>query len=288
MEALRLKSDCIRDYAAEKKLSITHYKCFVHKLRTLQKHLKAVHLSSKLRGSDKDAYSAKLAIVIRATVRLELVLIKKHYKSPTDFINHSKAAIENLLSCFSGKHESYRRHSLVWTAHLESYNTSFLPYDKHIDLNKADINQIKAILHKDFSVEPVEKVCRLSTSNQSVSLHYHVFSYAPKSTIWSQNFTDLCHSAVHSSTFGTGRSSLAIASAIGIKYKATYLMYKQMLKIDANTDCHSQRKRSKQYKLSRHLSRKKKCCKKLQANSLYENVSEETSNEHAYGTNINK
>ena len=31
MEALRLKSDCIRDYAAEKKLSIIHYKCFVHK-----------------------------------------------------------------------------------------------------------------------------------------------------------------------------------------------------------------------------------------------------------------
>ena len=138
-------------------------------------------------------------------------------------------------------------------------------------------------------MEPVEKVCRLSTSNQSVSLHYHVFSYAPKSTIWSQNFTDLCHSAVHSSTFGTGRSSLAIASGIGIKYKATYLMYKQMLKIDANTDCHSQRKRSKQYKLSRHLSRKKKCwlknCKQIHCMKMYQKKSQ--MNMHMVPTSTN-
>lgn len=151
---------------------------------------------------------------------------------------------------------------MVCTAHLESYNTNFLPYAKHIELNQTDSIQLYAVLQNDFSLQNLEKVSRLSTTNRSESLHHRVFTYAPKCTIWSRNFTGLCHSAVHSRTLGTGRSSLAIASLVGIKYKVTDPICKEMLKLDSNFTYHSQRKRSKQYKISRHLARKRKCCKK--------------------------
>ena len=239
---------CIKDYATEKNLRIHHYKCLVHKLRTLQKHVKNICITSKLPGCDKSAYAAKLAIVMRTRVRLEFVGIKRRYPSTAEFITESQATIKNIMPCFSGRHLNCRTHALVCTAHLESFNSSFLPYGKHIQLNNVDTCKIEAILQKNFSRENLEKISRLPTTNQSESLHHRVFTYAPKSTIWSRNFSGLCHSAVHSATFGTGKSSLIIASAIGIKYKVTDPICREMLKIDANTSYHSLRKMSKQYK----------------------------------------
>lgn len=95
---------CIRDYSSEKKAKIQHYKCFIHKLRTLQKHLRNVRITSKLTGCDKEIYSLRLAIAIRARVRLELVRMKRHFSSSTEFIKRSQAAIENILPCFPEKH----------------------------------------------------------------------------------------------------------------------------------------------------------------------------------------
>ena len=218
MQVLRLKS-VLKIMPLKKNLRIHHYKCLVHKLRTLQKHVKNICITSKLPGCDKSAYAAKLAIVMRARVRLEFVGIKRRYPSTAEFITESQATIKNIMPCFSGRHLNCRTHSLVCTAHLESYNTSFLPYGKHIQLNNVDTCKIEAILQKNFSQENLEKISRLSTTNQSESLHHRVFTYAPKSIIWSRNFSGLCHSAVHSATFGTGKSSLIIASAIGINTK---------------------------------------------------------------------
>ena len=70
---------CVRDFATEKGVQIEHYRCFVHKLRLLQKHLKNVKLTTKLEGCNKEAFLLTLSIAIRARVRLELVRTKKAY-----------------------------------------------------------------------------------------------------------------------------------------------------------------------------------------------------------------
>ena len=193
----------IRDYATNKTLRILHYKCFVHKLRTLQKHLKNVRLTSKLPGCDKEVYSTRLSVAIRARVRLELVRIKRHFPACIDFIRQNEAIIANILPCFSGKHQNCKKQSLVCTAHLDSYSTSFLPYGKHIQLNYIDMLHLRGVLQKNFSHANLEKKSHLSTTNRSESLHHKVFNYmyAPKCTIWSRNFTGLCHSAVPSTTW---------------------------------------------------------------------------------------
>lgn len=278
----------LRNYARDTKQNIQHYKCFVHKLRIVQKHIRYTRLTSTLAGCDKEIYSLRLSTAVRARVRLELVRIKGHFKSTALFRLHAQAAIRNILPCFSGNHVNCRKDSMVCHAHLESYNTNFLPYNKHIELNRTDMLKLQAVLQNDFSQENLERISRLSTTNKSESLHHRIFTYAPKSTIWSRNFTSLCHSAVHSSTLGTGQSSLSLASKIGIRYKCTDPFFKQMESLDARKKYHLDRQCSRQYKLSRHLARKRKCSQKIKDNSLYTTATAGVSNEHAYGININK
>lgn len=278
----------LRNYARDTNQNIKHYKCFVHKLRIVQKHIRYTRLTSTLAGCDKDIYSLRLSTAVRARVRLELVRIKGYFKSTALFLAHAQAAIRNVLPCFSGNHVHCRKDSMVCNAHLESYNTNFLPYNKHIELNRVDMLQLQTVLENDFSQENLEKISRLSTTNKSESLHHRIFTYAPKSTVWSRNFTSLCHSAVHSSTLGIGQSSLSLASKLGIRFKCTDPFVKQMKSLDSRNKYHSDRKCSRQYKLSRHLARKRKCSQKIKDNSLYTTATAGVSNEHAYGININK
>lgn len=278
----------IRNYACEKKRKIQQYKCFVHKLRTVQKHIRNTRLTTKLPGCDKEIYSLRLSIAVRARVRLELVRIKSHFKSAVMFVKNAQVAIRNILPCFSGNHMNCRKDSMVCNAHLESYNTNFLPYNRHIELNIVDMLQLQTVMQSDFSQENLEKISRLTTTNRSESLHHRVFTYAPKCTVWCRNFQGLCHSAVHSATMGTGQSALQIAAKAGIRYKRTDPFFKQMESMDSRNNYQSKRKNSLQYKLSRHLARKRKCGQKLKDNSLYTTATASVSNEHAYGINLNK
>ena len=277
----------MRNYAHTKKKQILHFKCFVHKLRTFQKHIRYTRLTSKLPGCDKEIYSRQLSKAIRARVRLELVRNRKFYKNTNYFISHALLAVKNILPCFSGNHINCRQNSMVCKAYCISYNTNFLPYNKHLELNCADMARLQTLIENDFSRANLQSICRLSNTNRSESLHHMAFTYAPKCTVWSRNFTGLCHSAVHSSTLGCGQSSLSLATETGIRYKSTDPFFKQMKKLDSIRKYHSQRKSSQQYKLSRHLARKKKCIQKMKDNSLYTTATATVSNEHAYGINMN-
>ena len=110
---VEVQSESIRDFAIKQKKVICHYKCFVHKLHNLQKHLKNISLTTKLSGFDKEVYLNRLWGVIRACVHLELVRMKAHFPSCSSFINHSEDAIADIFPCFSsGKHGSCRQISM--------------------------------------------------------------------------------------------------------------------------------------------------------------------------------
>ena len=133
---VEVQSESMRDFAIKQKKVIRHYKCFVHKLHNLQKHLKNIRLTtklsgfltSKLSGFDKEVYLNRLLSVIPACVfcfvlfdlilyvhstifqlcgtgipacvHLELVIMKAHFPSCSCFINHSEDAIADILPCF--------------------------------------------------------------------------------------------------------------------------------------------------------------------------------------------
>lgn len=272
----------VRDYAAESRTPTQHYKCLIHKLRTLQKHLRNFKLSSSLFGLNKDVYTRKLATGIRARIRVELLRIKKVSKEDRNFRITATKAIENVIPCFANDHSNCQTSSFVCTAHLSTYNTSHLPYAKHLELNQYDICRLKALLMKNFSDHELQKIARLSTTNKCENLHHKVFSFAPKNTIWTRNFTGLCHSAVHSSSLGNGKACILLAKAIGLKYKKTDPFVVQMKNVDRTNLYHTQRKQTRQYKYSRYLGRKKRSNKNITDNSLYKNCEKNVMDEHGY------
>ena len=91
----------------------------MHKLRIVQKHIRYTRLTSTLAGCDKDSYSLRLSTAVRASVLLELVQIKGHFKSTALFQVHAQAAIKNVLPCFSGNHMNCRKDSMACNAHIE-------------------------------------------------------------------------------------------------------------------------------------------------------------------------
>ena len=90
-------------------------------------------------------------------------------------------------------------------AHLQAYSTKHLPYGKHLELNMNDIVKLNGIIEKHFSETELSK-----------SLHHNVFTFAPKSTIYTRKFAGLCHSVVHSSSLGNGLACINLAKIIGL------------------------------------------------------------------------
>lgn len=272
----------LREYSQKNNVSIRHFKCFIHKLRTFQKHIRYLKLTSNLIGCNKDIYMRKLSTCLRARIRVELMRIKKTCKSENAFIDQAKKAIDNIVSCFGNDHTACKQQSRVCTAHLTSYNSSHLPYGKHLEINQCDIKRIQAVINKDFSKFELHKVCRLKSTNQCESLHHKVFTFAPKSTIYTRNFTGLCHSAVHSASLGNGKAAIMLARAIGIKYKRFDPFVQHMLKLDEINKYDSARKKSYSYKMARYISKLKKSNRPLMQNSLYKTNDENLQEEHGY------
>jgi hypothetical protein len=124
----------------------------------------------------------------------------------------------------------------VCDGHLQAYSSKHLPYGKHLELNMHEIVKLNGIIEKDFSETKIKKISRLSTTNNCESLHHNVFTFAPKSTIYTRNFAGLCNSAVHSSSLGNGLACINLAKIIGLKYKRTDPFIQQMKKSIPSTE----------------------------------------------------
>jgi len=281
-------SKTIRDYSEATGKNITHFNCVIHHLRNFQKHLKNIKLSSGVPGNNRKDYMQKLSSSFRSRTRLELLRLQKQRLNEESFIAKAKSSIDNIVNCFQNNHVHCRYKSLACRAHLDGFKPRYLPYGKHINLNAADINQMKTIINTSFCPESLKKIRHLYTTNRSETMHHRLFTYAPKGNIWSRNFDGLCHSAAHSATHGTGSSSLLLARSLGLKYSVHDPFLKEMRKRDMQSSYDNRYKKSRQYKLKRLLSRKQKSHRKELHHSLYNSDNRVRSMEHSYGINPNK
>lgn len=277
----------IRDYqnATPDRAPAIHYKCFVHRLRTLEKHIRQLNLKSIPRAYDKAGYTQKLAACVRARVRLELTSLHARRPSDANFIKASSAAVGNVIQCFSGNHTLCRQVSLVCISHLKHYSTASLPYGMHITLNKVDLDIIQTKINKMFDNNGLRDLSKLYNTNMCESLHAAVFNYAPKTTCWTRNFTALCHSATHSRTLGPGHSTIQLARAAGVNVQRRSQFYITMKARDRLRQYHSRRKASASYKQARFYLRKRRSNRTLFHNSLYsnDNAASCSASEHSYG-----
>lgn len=281
-------SKVVREVGKKNEIVIKYFQCFVHRLRTIQKKVKSIQFLKLPAGYDQDIFRQKLATCIRSRVRLELVRIKKKYPAEGAFVTRALMAMKNIVTCFSGSHTYCAERSLACNAHLESFSTQYLPYGSYLSLVTEDRRKLESVMNKSLTTEILNKIANLHTTNQCESLHHRVFTYAPKSVLFSRNFNGLCHSACHSSTFGTGKSSVLLAKSLGLNFSKCAPFFRYMTRKDILALYHSQRKKTPKYKIQRYLAKCRKSNRKIRQGSLYSNACNELVQIHNYAINVNK
>ena len=279
----------LRNVSSELGCSIRQYVCAVHYLRTFKKNIKKIPITSAvLPGVDKSVFIQKLSSSLRMRVYAELSRLNRRSLSEGIFVEKARASILNVLPCFSNRHQECRKKSLLCNAHLVRYNTKYLPYNRHLSLNSIDYDKIMGIISSTFSEENLKKLACFHNTNKAESLHHKIYTVAPKNTVWSRNFSGLCHSSVHSSTHNTGKSTVLIAKAIGIKYATNSPFSSFMNRTDKVFEYRKKYQMTLKYKMRRYLSRKIRCNRKLLQNSVYRNQNHSSALDHMYGNNPSK
>ena len=243
---------------------LEHDLCFVHRMRTLQKNLKKVKLVNiPVIAKDRDAYMQKLSYCIRIRANLELTKVRNLF-GERQFVVRAGRALRNILSCFSGDHAHCNTRSPACTAHLPTYTTSHLPLEQHLALCDEDRQTLQAEICRTLNPAILGKLRTLRTTNRSESMHRRAFTYAPKNTVWSRNFPALCHSALHSSSYGTGRSAVKLSEMMNIHRSLDSPFCSIMGKRDARAVYDLKRTSTLEFKRKRFNARKQKCNKRIQ------------------------
>ena len=147
-----------RDYNSHSSSRISHYKSFVHKLRTLQRHVRALSLSSIPKAYNKQGYIQKLASCIRTRIRMELRNARALKKYDQQFIASGTAAVFNITNCLSGDHQQCRQKSFVCNSRLSTYSTSMLPYGVHLQLCQKDLHKNSQFYRQLKLKDPLQEI----------------------------------------------------------------------------------------------------------------------------------
>jgi len=282
------EAKAIRDYYNDKDRTVVlHYLCFIHRLRTLRKHIKKLQLKSIPKKYNKKKYTCQLATCIRDRVRQELVYLKARQTPQPQLIRHGAAATENITKCFSGHHENCRTVSSLCKAHIpeHEYNTNHLPYNSELELSNQDILAIQNKIDHYFGVAGLSEMPYLYNTNMCESLNGSIFNVAPKTSHWSRNFPAMAHSATHSWTRGRGLSTIQLAREAGITVKTNSELYIKMKQKDLKRAYFSKRQKTLKCKRARFYNRKRKSNESLYTDSLYSKDNSGTTNkeDHNYG-----
>jgi hypothetical protein len=138
---------------------------------------------------------------------------------------------------------------------MKTFRPKFLPFGKYLTLCEIDRAKFQSILDKFSADAHLRQLWGLRNTNKSESMHRRVSTYAPKNVTYSRNYPGLCHSAVHSATFGNGQASLLLAKARGIKCSRQGPKFAFMKQMDERSMYDRQRQSEPEYKSGRFHTR---------------------------------
>ena len=251
--------------------SISHYHCLVHRLRNLQKKLQNLKLKSFIDGLDNITFSRHVARAVRSRIYFEILRWKKSVSSQNHFLLKIKQAAINIVSCFTGNHDRCSRVSVFCRASTKQKVLKSLPQHQYLVLSPIDEQKLKAELGRFVDTTGLSKLKLLTNTNKVESIHHRCFTVAPKNTHWPKNFEGLCHSAIHSDTKKTGKSSWILAERLGIRYGLQHPFSLHMAHLDRRAGYYKERQRSKKSKHKRHHTRMRRSYRKVYEKSMNSN-----------------
>lgn len=198
--------------------SISHFHCLIHKLRNLQKKLQNLKLKSFIDGLDSDTFCRHVSRAIRSRLYFEIIRWKKSISTPGRFLQKIKQAAINIVPCFTGNHQLCSTVSVFCRVSTLQKVLRSLPRHQYLVLTPNDEEKLISQLTRFADLTSMSKFKQLTNTNKVESIHHRCFTVAPKNTNWPKNFEGLCHSAIHSDTKCTGRSTSILAKRLGIRY----------------------------------------------------------------------
>ena len=252
----------VTDYSRSRS-KVEHNLCFVHRMRTLQKNLKRVKLQNvPVPASDRDAYMSCVSSCLRSRARIELVRAKGLCEnSQQKFTAKAAEALSNMVHCLCGNHTQCQRKALACTRKMKCHSNRDLPGGRPLALSNVAQRQLIDVINTTLSQTVLAKLFCLRNTNKAEIMHRRAFTYAPKNTVWSRNFAALCHSAMHSSTYGTGGSLWIMSRALSLPFNRGSPLHRMTAQRDKVTMYNNERNSKPEIKKKRFFARKKKTCK---------------------------
>lgn len=264
-----------------------HFTCFIHKMRRLYVNIKNMRLHlPHLTADGKVKFFRKLALAIRYDMAIGLTRLKNRAKDENDFVWRACAMRDNLVSCFNGNHALCKKFSLTCGQNINKK----LPFGQYLNLTNENNNVLTSVLQRILNVPTLFKLTKRFNTNKSESIHHRVFTYSTKQTTWCRNFPGFCHSAVHSDTYGTGKSTLILGQHLGINTKCNKILVKHMLLKDKKSKYDFIRQNQSYVIKKRHYSKLSRCNRILNISSMYTGgkYRGNFNSEHNYALNLNE
>ena len=249
--------------------SISHYHCLVHKLRNLQKKIQNLKLKSLMEGLDSETFCRHVARAMRSRIYFEITQWKKSIPTQSQFLHKIRQAILNIIPCFNGNHDLCSSVSVFCRASTVEQVINNLPKCQYLKLTPSDEEKLTTELIRFADLTSLKKLESLTNTNKVESIHHRCFTVAPKNTHWPKNFEGLCHSAVHSDSKKTGKSSSLLARRLGIVYGPKNPFGVHMSRIDRLSEYYKKKQSRKVYKQKRFHSRLRRTYRKVYAKSVY-------------------
>ncbi|KAK3091389.1 hypothetical protein FSP39_019512 [Pinctada imbricata] len=264
---------------------ISHYHCFIHRLRNLQKKIQNIKMKSFLAGIDNSTFSRRVSCAIRSRVYIELTRLNKTERNRANFMRKSKLTIQNVVPCLTGDHTKCQLHSKFCRPSTRKLVLRDLPGREFLTLTDHDEECLASELSKFVNNTNGMKLRVIRNTNKVESVHNRCFTVAPKNTNWPRNIEGLCHSAVHSDTHSHGQSTTILAETLGISYGKKDPFTSHMASLDKRYSYDKLRKKSHQYRTNRYNKRLRRVNRRINESSFYSDATGYFSREHSYATN---
>ncbi|KAK3101557.1 hypothetical protein FSP39_004463 [Pinctada imbricata] len=278
----------IRNLSAKSSHGITHFYCLVHRMRTLQKRLQNLKLKSFIHGYDSDSFTRHTARVVRSRICFEIMRLNKVTQNRSVFKRKVQQASKNVIPCLSGDHTNCNKDSAYCRKSKIKHIVRSLPNHEYLVLTPDDEVKLTNEIQKFFNDINSEKIKNVQTTNKVESIHHRCFTVAPKNTNWPRNFEGLCHSAVHSDTLNRGTSAVVLAQGLGLTYDFDSPFRKLMQSVDDINIYDKKRQKTYQFRKQRHISKLRKCNRRLASKSMYNSSNNDQCWEHNYAIDVNR
>ena len=234
--------------------------CGIHQARAQRRKYFSQSYSEELLGktcnNNYNYVKHKLGVAIAKRCSQEIYLARKKYSTDKEFYRHIESVRNNIVPCFSGRHEKCKKASLV-CRQKNRHHYHHLPYSKEITPTPSDKVKLQAVIDHRLGRGKVATLGDLKTTNKVENLHLRTLKVLPKNKTCKLNFNQKVHSAMHNQSVGVATSAFLANGALGAPIRDIRAL-RTMKALTRRARYFQLKKQTMKYRISRKINNLKK------------------------------